>query len=141
VAKLPLTKTYNSFEVLTGHEEGNWWDMDDDDAVVEEDDYLCSSIDEFCQRIKSNLEKLVTEPYYFESIHVYDTEITLRVRREETQEEIEAKLRAKEKAAAAAIKRKAAAIKRKEAEIAAELKLLDKLKAKYEGPISRDIET
>jgi hypothetical protein len=138
MANLPLTKNLGAYEIFTGEFERDWYDYDYDDP---EEEYTCSTVDEFCERIKANIAKLVAEPYFIEKIHVHDGNVNVRLRREETQEEIEAKLRAKEKAAAAAIKRKAAAIKRKEAEIETELKLLAKLKAKHESPVSRDIET
>ncbi len=138
MAKLPLTKSLSTYEILTGEHETYWYDYDYDDPEIE---LTCDTVDELCQRIKANIEELVVEPYFIDKIYLYDGSLSIKLRREETQQEIEAKLRAKEKAAQASIKRKAAAIKRKEEQIAAELKTLEKLKAKYESPVSRSIET
>lgn len=117
---LPLTKHYHTYEILSGVPDNahNWWD---DDPDLEEQTFY--DIDTLLEQLRSNFHSLVQSPYQVESISLYDGEITVKVVRKETPEEIAAK---EAKAAKAA----AARIKRKEAKIEADLAELEKLKAK-----------
>lgn len=116
---LPLTKYYSQYQFLGGTNYGYDW-YDDDDHPEEQNFY---DIDSFLEHLRSNLYSLISHPYHLEIISVCDGEVSIKVVRQETPEEIAAK---EAKAARAA----AARIKRKEAKIEADLAELEKLKAK-----------
>lgn len=134
--KLPLKKVIHGIDVFCGAEaqEANerwyWDDESEGESVIFHD------LDSFMARVKANVESFIQPPYQLKEIvfNEQDFLVTLVVERQETQEEIDAR-------EAQRLKRKAAAHKRREAKKQKDLKLLAELKAKYESPSVKKIET
>lgn len=115
--KLPLTKYFYAYQFLGGTDYDYDWHGNDPEELTFYD------VDSFLEQLRSNLYSLVQFPYQIETISLCDGDVSIKVVRQETPEEIAAK---EAKAAKAA----AARIKRKEAKIEADLVELEKLKAK-----------